>query len=103
MYKKGTGLSIKQIPTALFYCCSEELRQDIMRNLQADISVMTEANLLEEIKTLAVREESILVHRMKICKMIQSPGMGIRTFAANPKGQAALCDFNTTCNKKWMQ
>ena len=100
MYKKGTSLTKEQIPTALFYCCTEELRQDIMRDTQTDISSMAEEVLLKEMKTLAVREESILVHRMKLCKMTQSPGMGVRTFAANLKGQAALCDYSVKCEKE---
>ena len=100
MYKKGTKITADQVPTALFYCCSEELRQDIMRDMQTDISAMSEDNLLREIRKLAVKEESTLVHRMNLCKMVQAPGMGVRTFAANLKGQAALCDFNIRCDRE---
>ena len=31
--------------------------------------------------------------------MVQSPGMGIRTFLANLRGQAALCKFLSKCNE----
>ena len=74
-----------------------------MRDLSDDVSLMSETNLLKEIKRLAVKEESILVHRMKLGKMTQAPGMGIRTFLANLRGQAALCKFQAKCNQAGCQ
>ena len=97
MYKTGTVIATPQVATALFYCCSEELRMSIMRDTRQDVSLMPEADLLSTIKRLAVRDESILVHRMKLAKMTQGPGMGIRTFLANLRGQAALCKFTVEC------
>ena len=70
---------------------------DIMRDLQADVSSMPETDLLAAIKRLAVKQESTLVHRMRLSKMIQAPGTPIRTFLAALKGQAALCQYTTTC------
>ena len=99
MYKKGTGIATDQFSTALFHCCSGELRQDIMRDIPHNISSLKEEVLLTEIKKLAVKEESILVHRMRLCKMTQSPGMGIRTFLANLRGQATLCNFTVACSE----
>ena len=61
MYKSGTLIPVEQVATALFYCCSEGLRLDVMRDLQDDVAKMTEENLLANIKRLAVKEESILV------------------------------------------
>ena len=51
------------------------------------------------IKRLAVKEESILVHRIRLGKIVQSPGMGIRSFLANLRGQAALCNYTAKCSK----
>ena len=99
MYKTGTMIAPKQTATALFYCCSEELRLDIMRDIRLDVASMQESDLLTEIKRLAVREESILVHRMKLGKMVQTPGTGIRTFLANLRGQASLCKFTAQCTE----
>ena len=98
MYKQGTLLDATQIATALFYCCSNDLRQDIMRDIRSNIANLPENDLLAEIKRLAVKEENILVHRMKLGKMTQTPGTGIRTFLANLRGQAALCQFTSKCN-----
>ena len=100
MYKEGTGLADSQLSTALFYSCSEDLRQDLMRDIQSDISDLTETALLAEIKKLSVKEESVLVHRMRLSKMTQSPGMSIRTFLANLKGQASLCQFTAKCTEE---
>ena len=97
MYKTGTMISPSQAATALFYCCSEELRLDIMRDIRLDVALMPEDDLLAEIRRLVVKEESILVHRMKLGKMVQAPGQGIRTFLANLRGQAALCKFSSKC------
>ena len=69
-----------------------------MRDIRSNIANLPENDLLAEIKRLAVKEENILVHRMKLGKMTQTPGTGIRTFLANLRGQAALCQFTSKCN-----
>ena len=97
MYKHGTLLEDSQKSTALFYCCSNDLRQDILRDIQDDIETLPEKDLLAEIERLAVKEENVLVHRMKLGKLMQAPGMGIRTFLASLRGQAALCKFTAKC------
>ena len=99
MYKTGTVIATPQVATALFYCCNEDLRMSIMRDTRQDVALMPETILLETIKRLAVRDESILVHRMKLARMVQGPGMGIRTFLANLRGQAALCKFTAKCTE----
>ena len=85
------------LPTALFYCCNTDLRTDIMRDLRQDVATMAEGDLLAAIKRLAVKDESILVHRIKLNKLTQSPGTGVRTFLANLRGQASLCQYKATC------
>ena len=97
MYKTGMSISTAVLATALFHCCDEELMTDLMRDLQQDVSAMSEDDLLAAIKRLAVREESTLVHRIRISKMTQAPGTPIRTFLAALKGQAALCKYTANC------
>jgi len=99
MYKVGMTITGNMIPTALFYCCSRDLRTDIMRDTSADVSTMTEKDLLAAIRRLAVKEESTLVHRMKLNKMTQPPGTSIRTFLANLRGQASLCQYSVKCKE----
>ena len=99
MYKTGTLIPVQQESTALFYCCEEELRNDILRDFSGDLATMSEKDLLKEIKRLSVREESVLVQRMKLNRMTQAPGMSIRTFLAGLRGQASLCKFEAKCSK----
>ena len=44
------------------------------------VATMPDADLLAAIKRLAVEDESVLVHRIKLSKMTQAPGIPIRTF-----------------------
>ena len=99
MYKRGMNIPTTMTSTALFYCCSEELRTCLMRDIRQEVSAMREDELLTAIKTLAVQEQSILVHRMKLSKMTQPPGTGIRTFLADLRGQASLCQFIANCKE----
>ena len=99
MFKVGMCIANNMLPTALFYCCSQDLRTDIMRDTRADVSSMSEKDLLAAIRRLAVKDESTLVHRMKLNSMTQSPGTGIRTFLANLRGQASLCQYSVKCKE----
>ena len=49
MFKLGMIIANNMIPTALFQCCSQDLRMDIMRDTRADVSTMTEKGLLATI------------------------------------------------------
>ena len=55
-----------------------------MRDLQSDVSFLSEVDFLAAVKRLAVKEESCLVHRMRLNKMTQPPGTPIRTFLDHP-------------------
>lgn len=87
MYKAGMIISPGQASTALFYCCSDDLRTDVMRDLRGDVVGMAESDLMAAIKRLAVREESVLVHRIRLSKMVQPPGTSIRIFLASLRGR----------------
>ena len=99
MYKNGSAFGTNMVSTALFYCCDDDLMSDLMRDVQDDVSTMAEADLLAAIKRLAVKEESLLVHRIKLNKLTQAPGTPIRTFLAALRGQASLCQFTAQCKQ----
>ena len=99
MYKTGMAISTAMCATALFHCCDEELRQDLIRDLQTDVASMSETDLLAAIQRLAVKQESTLVHRIRLSQMRQAPGTPIRTFLATLKGQAALCKYTAKCKQ----
>ena len=58
-----------------------------MRDLQCDVAGMAEADLLS------------VNQRIKLNKMTQSPGSNIRTFLANLRGQASLCQYKAECKE----
>ena len=100
MYKTGMSVSTNMCATALFHCCEDDLKTDLLRDLQADVSAMDETDLLAAIKRLAVKDESTLVHRIRLSKLTQAPGTPIRTFLASLKGQAALCQYTVECKEQ---
>ena len=93
MYRTGRAISTDMCATALFKCCDEDLRNDLRRDLQTDVASMSEDDLLAAIQRQAVKQESTLVHRIKLGRMTQAPGTPIRTFLAALKEQAALCKY----------
>ena len=98
VYKRGAELEADQCATALFHCCDAELRNDLIRDLQQrQVDSIPETELLAAIKRLAVKEEGVLVHRIKLNKMVQTPGTPIRSFLSDLKGRAGLCQFTETC------
>ena len=86
MYKLGMAIPENMVNTALFYCCSDELRADILRDIHEDLSTKSEDELLTAIKCLAVKERGILAQRLELGKMTQAPGAGIRYFLAGLRG-----------------
>merc|ERR1711888_562261 len=59
---------------------------------------MTEADLTASAKKLAVKVESKLVHRIRIGKEFQQPGVGIDNFLAILKGLARQCVYTVNCS-----
>ena len=99
LYKSGMAISAPQQAVHLFNCLDEDLRGDVLRaNPDKDISTVAEAELLESIKSLAVKVESKLVHRIKMGQTVQSTGHSIRNFHATLKGYAKLCQYKIKCS-----
>ncbi|GFO15432.1 hypothetical protein PoB_004193700 [Plakobranchus ocellatus] len=57
----------------------------------------TEETVLKNIKTLAVRQENIMVARVQLQQMRQDRDEPIRAFAARLRGQAGVCNFSIKC------
>ena len=97
LYKSSQGIQDAQRSTYLMYCCEMDLQTDILKTFpNTDISAVSEKDLLEAIENLAVKRESVLVQRIKISKLVQSPGVYIRNFYAQLHGQAKLCKYTMT-------
>lgn len=93
MYKVGMAISNNVLSTDHFYSC------DIRRDLRCDVATIDEAYLKGAIKRLDVEDKRTLVHRMRLNRMTQSPGTGIRSFLASLQGQAAFCQCRAKCKE----
>ena len=62
------------------------------------LDTMPEADLLKEMKRLAVHGESQIISRVKLRSMCQDHQENIRHFAVRVKGQAGLCNFLIECH-----
>ena len=67
MFKTGMGITVTQSPVFLFNCLDSDLKDDILRaNPGREVTEMTEIDLTDAIKGLAVKIESKLVHRIRM-------------------------------------
>ena len=74
-------------------CCDEARRKDLTRSLNNPTSY-DETTLLGHIKSLAVRQENVMVARLHLQQMGQDRDEPARTFSARLKGQARVCQYN---------
>ena len=95
-YKAATHLTGRDIIYQLLECCDEALRKDLTRTF-GSLSSSDETVVLQNIKTLAVRQENIMVARVRLQHMRQDRDEPVRAFAARLKGQAGECNFVKTC------
>ena len=58
---------------------------------------MTEQDLTQSIKQLAVKNESKLVHRIKLGRNTQPPGVLVRNHLATLRGLARQCEYLAKC------
>ena len=99
MYKKGMQISDTAASPYLFNCLDKDLQDDVLRaRPEQNISEISVDDLKDAIKELAVKTESVLVHRIKLGDMVQTAGVGVRNFLATLKGQAKLCEFGVKCS-----
>ena len=96
-YVKATKLSGTDKVIQLLECCDEQLRKDLTRNAGGTLTGKTEDEVLAAIKTLAVREENVMVARVTLHNMKQDRGEPIRAYGARLRGQAGVCRFTQQC------
>ena len=95
-YKQATRLDGPDVVFQLLECCDENLRKDLTRTFGA-ISASDEATVLGNIKSLAVRQENIMVSRVQLQQMRQDRDEPVRAFAARLRGQAGVCNYWVDC------
>ena len=93
-YKAATYLRGPDIVYELLECCD-----DITRTFGALLG-KDESTVLDNMKTLAVRKENIMVARVQLQQMRQDRDEPVRAFAARLRGHASTCGFQTECKCK---
>ena len=97
-YKATMAIVGDNVKLFFLQCMDRDLREDIYRaHPTAEVNGMTDEQLIEAVKSLAVKVESKLIHRIRMGEATQPPGTGIRNFLATLKGQAKLCQFKIVC------
>ena len=84
-YKAATHLTGQDVVYQLLECCDESLRKDLTRTF-GSLSNRTEEALLRNIKSLAVRQENVMVARVQLQNMCQDRDEPVRAFAARLRG-----------------
>ena len=96
-YKQATRVAGREIIVQLLECCEEQLRKDLTRSSVGPLTDKTEDAILAAIKSLAVREENVMVARVTLNNMHQDPDESICAFGARLRGQAAVCRYVIDC------
>ncbi|MEC8567847.1 MAG: hypothetical protein VXY56_06100, partial [Pseudomonadota bacterium] len=96
-YKNATMLSGPNLIFQLSSCCDKGLNKALNRVHGSSTSKMSENELLDAIKQLAVKEESLLVARYKLHCLKQDIGEPIQNYVARIKGQAKTCKLFASC------
>ena len=96
-YKAATHLTGIDVIFQLLECCDESLRKDLTRTY-GDLTSSSEDSVLSKIKTLAVRQENVMVARCQLQQTSQDRDEPVRAFAARVRGQAGVCQYATVCS-----
>ena len=74
-----------------------DLREDVYRaHPTAEVNSMTDQQLIEAVKSLAVKVESKLIPRIRIGEAAQPPGTGVRNFLATLKPRPSCVSSRST-------
>ena len=79
---KATRLEGTDRVILLLECCDKQLRKDLTRNAGGTLTEMDEEEVLNAIKTLAIREENTMVARVVLHNMRQECDEPIHAFGA---------------------
>ena len=98
LYKRRARLPVSS-PEELRACCTEDLRLELFDYIGPNtIDTLSETQLLEHIRKIAVKGKNIAVHRHEFYAMAQAPGQPIQQFVAKLKSKAEHCHFQLNCS-----
>ena len=96
-YKKDTGLPTDQVNGQLIGCLSAELESNFA-SANFNVSTMTEADILAEMKTFAVAQVAIGTRRAEVMSAKQQHGELFRIFVCRVRKLATDCEFMMKCS-----
>ena len=96
-YMGATRLEGTDRVIQLLECCDEQLCKDLTRNTGGTLAEMTEEEVFEAIKALAIREENTMIARVVLHNMRQERDEPVCAFGARLKGQVSICKFTQCC------
>jgi hypothetical protein len=100
-YKRACKLTdAAEIRDQLRCCCDADLKRDLYRSLGSSIDSSTEAQMLKEIKNLAVISRSNPVNMVKLLNLMQEREEPVRAYLARIKGAASVCTLTVDCTKE---
>ena len=99
LYKNMTEITdANKLRMELRASCSPDLNRMLFEFVGADVlNTCTETQMLQHIKSVAVRETHPEVHQTTFNLMKQDQGEAISRFVARLKAKAYLCKFEVTC------
>ena len=97
-YKRRCRLGGSDIISELKAACTIDLRREVFDFVgSAGLAIISESDLLDQIKKLAVKGKNKSVHRKEFYAMNQAPGQPVQAFVAKLKSKAVHCDYTFKC------
>ena len=98
-YKASARLAPTAAADQLLSSCSPELERRLFNLRGTSLSTITEEDLLQQIKSVAVRGLHKAVHRRQFHSMRHGEGEDLAQFVAKLRAKAALCDFSVIAHR----
>ena len=98
-YVQATRITGTDQVIQLLECCEEELRKNLTRTCGGALINKPIEEILASIKSLAIREENVMLSRVTLYNMKQDRDESVRTFGSRIQGQASMCKYQVQCKK----
>ena len=99
VYKRRAALKEENLTDELRASCSKDLRKTLFDFVgSVALANLTEAALLEKIKSAAVIGKNKAVHRKEFYEIQQAPDEPINRFVAKLRAKAERCNFTQKCS-----
>ena len=97
-WKDDYALVGQTVTRQLYACCTMELATSLSRTTGGAHFTLTEAQLVEHMKAIAVRYQNPAVHVQVFLGLFQQIDKGVRHYLSRLKGVASRCNFEGKCS-----